>query len=63
MRAIHWGVLVMTLGSACVAHTQVVSKPFAKPDSAKERLIGAWHLVRIEAPAERPHVCLSQKAC
>jgi hypothetical protein len=50
MRAIHCGVLVMTLGSACVAHTQVVSKPFAKPDLAKERLIGAWHLVRIEAP-------------
>jgi hypothetical protein len=50
MKAIHWGVLVMTLGSACVAHTQVVSKPFAKPDSAEERLIGAWHLVRIEAP-------------
>jgi hypothetical protein len=50
MKAIHWGGLVMTLGFACVAHTQVVSKPLAKHDSAKERLIGAWHLLRIEAP-------------
>jgi hypothetical protein len=50
MKAIYWGVLVMTLGSACVAHTQVVSRA-AKHDSAKERLIGAWHLVRIEAPS------------
>jgi hypothetical protein len=50
MKVIHWGVLVMTLGFASVAHTQVVSRPSAKQDSAKERFVGAWHLVRIEAP-------------
>jgi lipocalin-like protein len=50
MKAIHWGVLVMTLGCASVAHTQVVSRLSAKQDSSKERFVGAWHLVRIEAP-------------
>jgi hypothetical protein len=49
MRAIHWGVLVMTLGFACIARTQVVSKSLANHDSSKERF-GAWHLVRIDAP-------------
>jgi hypothetical protein len=41
MKAIHCGVLVMTLGSASVAHTQVVSRPSAKHESSKERFVGA----------------------
>ena len=44
MKAMHSGVLIITLGFACVAHMQVVSKPL------KERFVGAWRLVRIETP-------------
>jgi len=50
MKAIHWDVLVMALACGCVAQTQIVSKPRAKHDSAKERFVGAWRLVRIETP-------------
>jgi hypothetical protein len=50
MKGIHWGVLVMALACGCVAYAQVVSKPLAKHDSAKERFVGAWRPVRIETP-------------
>jgi hypothetical protein len=50
MKAIHWGVLVVMSASGYVAHTQVVSRSLAKHDSAKERFVGAWRLVRIETP-------------
>ena len=50
MKSSYWGVLVIALGMVGAASTQVVSKSSAKQDSAKERFIGAWHLVRIEMP-------------
>ena len=47
MKAVDWSVLVITLGFGCVAHTQV---PIASRNSAEDRLVGAWRLVRIDAP-------------
>jgi Lipocalin-like domain len=41
-------VMVVTIGG--VSQAQSAKKQAVEPDSAREKLIGAWHLVHIDAP-------------
>jgi hypothetical protein len=50
MNALYYGALAMVLTFATVAEAQSASRQAAGHDSARERLIGAWHLVRIVSP-------------
>src|SRR5271157_5833813 len=50
MKALCFGALAAVLALAGLTQAQSPTKPAAGHDSARERLIGAWHLVRIEAP-------------
>ena len=49
MKALHCSVLAMVVTIAGVSQSQS-AKQAAGHDSARERLIGAWHLVHIDAP-------------
>jgi len=48
MKALLYGTLAIAVAFSAASHAQSAHKKDA--GSAKERLIGAWHLVRIEAP-------------
>jgi hypothetical protein len=49
MKALHYGMLAIVVAFCAVSQGQSAQKKDA--GSGKERLIGAWRLVRIEAPA------------
>ena len=51
MKALRYGALVMAVVITGVAQAQIVKEKAGDHASARERLIGAWHLVRIEAPS------------
>ena len=53
MEALRYGAIASALAIAALAPAPSAGKT-GGPQSAKERLIGAWHLVRIEAPGETP---------
>jgi Lipocalin-like domain len=42
--------LAMVMAIAGISQAQSAKKQAEEPDSAREKLIGAWHLVRIDAP-------------
>ncbi len=50
MNALYCGVLAAVVAIAGLAQAQSVNEHVPGHDSAREKLIGAWHLVRIEAP-------------
>jgi len=50
MKTLHCGALVMALVVAGVGQGQTAKKQAAAHASAREKLIGAWHLLRIDAP-------------
>ncbi len=50
MRALYVCAFVMVVAVAGVSQAQSAKKQVAQPDSAREKLIGAWHLVHIDAP-------------
>lgn len=50
MRALRCGALAVVVALTCFAQAQSAKKQAAGHDSAREKLIGAWHLARIEAP-------------
>jgi hypothetical protein len=50
MKALYCGALVMVLAIAGLSQAQSATKQVAGHDSAREKLIGAWHLVHIDAP-------------
>ena len=50
MKALHCAVLAAMVVMAGVGQAQSAKKQAAEPDSAREKLIGAWHLVHIDAP-------------
>jgi hypothetical protein len=49
MRALRYGALAAVVAIAGLTQAQSANH-VADPGSAKEKLIGAWHLVRIDAP-------------
>ena len=50
MKALYFGVLATVVAIAGVSQAQSAKKQAAGHDSAREKLIGAWHLVHIDAP-------------
>jgi Lipocalin-like domain len=50
MKALCYGTLVTVIAVAGFTHPQSGKATVGARDSAREKLIGAWHLVRIEAP-------------
>ena len=50
MKTLHCGALVMALVVAGVGQGQTAKKQAAAHASAREKLIGAWHLLRIDTP-------------
>ena len=50
MRALRYATLAALLAFTGLALGQSAGKPVVDHDSARDRLIGAWHLVRIDAP-------------
>jgi hypothetical protein len=50
MKALYWGAFAAFVAIAGYAQAQSDQRPAAGPDAAREKLIGAWHLVRIDAP-------------
>ena len=50
MKVLYRGALAMVLAIVGVSQAQTAKKPAGGPDSARDKLIGAWHLVRIDAP-------------
>ncbi len=50
MKVLYCGALVMVVAIAGVSQAQSAKKHAVEPDSAREKLIGAWHLVHIDAP-------------
>ena len=50
MKALYFGVLAAVLAFAGLSQAQSAKKQPAVHDSAGEKLIGAWHLVHIDAP-------------
>jgi hypothetical protein len=50
MKALRYATFVTVLGIAGLTQAQSPKAKVGEHDSAKERLIGAWHLVRIDAP-------------
>lgn len=50
MKALYCGALAVVVAIAGVGQAQSAKKQAAEPDSAREKLIGAWHLVHIDAP-------------
>lgn len=47
MKALRYGVLAMVVAITAIAQSQAVKESH---ESDRQRLIGAWHLVRIESP-------------
>jgi hypothetical protein len=61
MKVLYCGALAMVLAIVGVGQAQTAKKPAASDDSGRERLIGAWHLVRIDAPgADGKHMDVPQ---
>jgi len=52
MRTLQACVLAVVVAITGVSQAQSAKKQAAEPDSAREKLIGAWHLVRIDAPGQ-----------
>lgn len=50
MKALYCGVLATVFAIAGVSQAQSAKNQVAGPNSAREKLIGAWHLVHIDAP-------------
>jgi len=50
MNALHCGALATVLAFASLCQAQTAGKQVAGHDSDREKLIGAWHLVHIDAP-------------
>ena len=50
MKALYCGVLAAIVAIAGISQAQSAKDQVAGRDSAKEKLIGAWHLVHIDAP-------------
>jgi len=50
MKALYCGALVMVLAIAGLSQAQSATKQVAGHDAAREKLIGAWRLVHIDAP-------------
>jgi len=50
MKPLYCGALAVLTTIACFSKPQSAEKPEAGPDSAGEKLVGAWHLVHIDAP-------------
>jgi hypothetical protein len=50
MKTLFWGALAMVLAIAGVSQIQSDKRQATDPDSAREKLIGAWRLVHIDAP-------------
>lgn len=50
MKVPYCGALVMVLAIAGLSQAQSAKQQAAGHDSAREKLIGAWHLVHIDAP-------------
>ena len=48
MRALYVCALAMVVAIAGISQAQSAKKQAAEPDSATEKLVGAWHLVRID---------------
>jgi len=50
MKVLNCGALVMVMAIAGLSQAQSATKQVAGHDLAREKLIGAWHLVHIDAP-------------
>jgi len=50
MKALRYGALIMAVAVACVVSVQSAKTEGARRISDRERLIGAWHLERIDSP-------------
>lgn len=50
MKVLYRGALCMVLAIVGVNQAQTTKMPAGDHDSASEKLVGAWHLVRIDAP-------------
>lgn len=50
MKSLRYATLAAVAVFACLPQASSITKPAADHDSARNRLIGAWHLVRIDAP-------------
>jgi hypothetical protein len=50
MKALYCGALAMVVAVAGISQAQSAKKQPAGHDAAREKLIGAWHLVHIDAP-------------
>ena len=50
MKVLRYGVLAMVVAISGFTQAQSTNKQSGDHGSAREKLIGAWHLVRIEAP-------------
>ena len=50
MKPLYCGALAVLTTIACFTQGQSAEEQVTGPDSTKARLIGAWHLVRIDAP-------------
>lgn len=50
MRHLRASLSAALLAFACIAHAQSATKTVPSNASARERLIGAWHLLHIETP-------------
>jgi hypothetical protein len=50
MKVLRYGVFAMVVAISGLTQAQSANKQGGDHDSAREKLIGAWHLVRIDAP-------------
>jgi hypothetical protein len=50
MKALSWAVLGTVVAMAGFTHAQTANKPLGNHQSAREKLIGAWHLAHIDVP-------------
>ncbi len=50
MKALYCGVLIVVVAITGLSEAKSAKKQAAEPESAREKLIGAWHLVHIDAP-------------
>jgi hypothetical protein len=56
MKALYCGVLAAVVAIAVISQAQSANNQAAGHDSAREKLIGAWHVMHIDAPGpdEKP---------
>jgi hypothetical protein len=52
MKALYCGAFASVVAIAGLTHAQSAKKQAAAHESAREKLIGAWHLARIEATGQ-----------